>query len=249
MFQEERLNKILELLKERERLTTKDIVEEFGISRDTARRDIVKLTKEGSVTRTHGGITRINESRLRECYNMRIDDKVEEKKRIAKVALELIKPGQVCYFDASTTIYQLCTFVPNTIEAYSNSLNNVQAMDQRRCRVHIMGGTLNHNNKFVYGYETMEQISRIYYDVAFIGIDSLMEDGVYTIQSEDAIIKKLLSERSEKIYILTESSKFVTKGTYKCFELDKIDAIVTDEKPPQNVMEYLEKNNVEVIVA
>ena len=65
-----------------------------------------------------------------------------------------------------------------TLEKYSNSLDNVQAMDQRECNVHIMGGSLNHNNRFIYGYETMEQISKINYDVAFIGIDSLMEDDI-----------------------------------------------------------------------
>lgn len=100
MFQEERLYKILELLEEKQRMTTNDIVEIFGVSRDTARRDIVRLTKEGSVLRTHGGIALPKKRRIAEYYELRINDKVEEKQRIAKAAAKLIHSEDVCYFEA-----------------------------------------------------------------------------------------------------------------------------------------------------
>ena len=56
MSQEKRIELIKQLLEERQELSTKDIMEEFGVSQDTARRDIVLLTKRGEVKRTHGGI-------------------------------------------------------------------------------------------------------------------------------------------------------------------------------------------------
>ena len=42
MFQEERLYKIVELLEKEKSMTTQDIVETMGVSRNTARRDIIK---------------------------------------------------------------------------------------------------------------------------------------------------------------------------------------------------------------
>ena len=57
MYQEERVYQILELLKKEKTLTNQDIMNKFNISRDTARRDIIKLVNEGLATRTHGGIT------------------------------------------------------------------------------------------------------------------------------------------------------------------------------------------------
>ncbi len=56
MSQEKRIELIKQLLEERQELSTKDIMQEFGISQDTARRDIVLLAKRGEVRRTHGGI-------------------------------------------------------------------------------------------------------------------------------------------------------------------------------------------------
>ena len=40
MSQEKRIELIKQLLEERQELSTKDIMEEFGVSQDTARRDL-----------------------------------------------------------------------------------------------------------------------------------------------------------------------------------------------------------------
>lgn len=249
MFQEERLYKILELLEEKKSMTTQDIVEIFGVSKDTARRDIVKLTQEGSVLRTHGGITLLKQPRIAEFYDLRINDKVDEKRRIAKRAAEYLFDGCVCYFDASTTVRQLCDLCPTNIEAFSNSLNNVAVLDQRKCNVHIMGGTLNHDNKFIYGHETIEQISGVHYDMAFLGADGIMSSGLYSYNQEDVATKKAALVNSEKIYVLTESSKFFSKRTYKCFGLEKVDAIITDKSPGKEGEEMLKQAGVELIIA
>ena len=47
MSQEKRIELIKQLLEERQELSTKDIMQEFGISQDTARSDIVLLAKRG----------------------------------------------------------------------------------------------------------------------------------------------------------------------------------------------------------
>lgn len=43
MYQEERLLKILEYLKQHQAMSVQDICTQFEVSRDTARRDIVRL--------------------------------------------------------------------------------------------------------------------------------------------------------------------------------------------------------------
>lgn len=249
MFQEERLYKILELLEEKKSMTTQDIVEIFGVSRDTARRDIVKLNNQGSVLRTHGGITLPQKAQLSECYNLRINDKVEEKQRIAKQAVKLIQPGDVCYFEASTTVLQLCYVCPTDIEVFANSLNNVAALDQRRCPVHIIGGKLNHNNKFIYGYEAIEQIEQTHYDIAFLGADGIMKNGIYSYKQEDAAMKRAITRSADKIYVLTESSKFFESRAYKCFSLQQIDGIITDKSPGEEIEKMIEESGTKLIIA
>ena len=43
VYQEERIYKILEILKAKKTMTNQEIMDQFHISRDTARRDIVRL--------------------------------------------------------------------------------------------------------------------------------------------------------------------------------------------------------------
>ena len=57
MYQEERLLKVLEYLSEHNYMSIHEICEMFNVSRDTARRDILKLIDQGSAMRTHGGIS------------------------------------------------------------------------------------------------------------------------------------------------------------------------------------------------
>lgn len=57
VYQEERIYKILEILKAKKTMTNQEIMDQFHISRDTARRDIVRLVNENLAVRTHGGIT------------------------------------------------------------------------------------------------------------------------------------------------------------------------------------------------
>ncbi|WP_435541451.1 DUF977 family protein, partial [Bacillus paralicheniformis] len=55
MYQEERLISIIDYLKEHKRISVEQICSLFGVSRDTARRDLVKLQEQGAIIRTRGG--------------------------------------------------------------------------------------------------------------------------------------------------------------------------------------------------
>ena len=55
MYQEQRLEKILELLEERKQLSAKEMVDYFKVSKDTIRRDFALLSQRQLVRRTHGG--------------------------------------------------------------------------------------------------------------------------------------------------------------------------------------------------
>lgn len=56
MYQEQRLQKILDLVEEKGSLSSKEAVDLLGVSRDTIRRDFALLTLKNQVVRTHGGI-------------------------------------------------------------------------------------------------------------------------------------------------------------------------------------------------
>lgn len=138
MYQEERIYQILKLLKEKKTMTNQEIMDYFYISRDTARRDIVRLVNENLAVRTHGGIT-LNDVHQIGSYQTRKQENEEIKNKIGKVAVSLIKEHKAVFFDTSTTIATLCQYVSQNIEAYSHSLDNIEILSNH-CSCHMIGG-------------------------------------------------------------------------------------------------------------
>src|SRR5690606_33406211 len=60
MWAKDRHHRILTLLAAREQVSMENLAEEFGVSRETLRRDIVQLEAEGRLKRVYGGFMRVD---------------------------------------------------------------------------------------------------------------------------------------------------------------------------------------------
>lgn len=241
MYQEERIYQILKLLKEKKTMTNQEIMDYFHISRDTARRDIVRLVNENLAVRTHGGIT-LNDVHQIGSYQTRKQENEEIKKKIGKVAVSLIKEHKAVFFDTSTTIATLCQYVSQDIEAYSHSLDNIEILSNH-CSCRMIGGKYFKKNRYMYGSQTLNTLDQIYFDLCFVGVAAIMEDGIYVEEFEDAAIKRKLARRSQKVCLVADHSKFNKKSTYKALDFQDIDVFITDFLPKK----YKDKINCQII--
>lgn len=235
MYQEERVYQILELLKKEKTLTNQDIMEKFSISRDTARRDIIKLVDEGLATRTHGGITLTSLHSPIDHYRDRQVKNKEIKKVLATQAIKYLNVHKVCFFDVSTTIEEMCEMVPKKIEAYSHSLDNIEKL-ANYCSAHMIGGKYNNYNRYMYGSQALEMLDNIYFDIAFIGAAAIKEDGIYVEEYEDAAIKKKVASRSACVCLIIDDSKFLKTSSYKALNWDSINIIIANAFLPASIM-------------
>lgn len=242
MFQEERLYRIAQLLKERKTLSKSDIMESLDVSRDTARRDIVKLVEQGLAIRTHGGIAvaelnlEILSYRKRACINQEI------KKTLAEFTARFLETFRVCFFDVSTTIATLCDFVPERIDIYTHSIDTLERLSNKRCAVRMFGGKLNRKYRYCYGSDTLAQIEQVRFDLAVLGAGAFHLDGIYVGEQEDAAIKRKVAERSDTVYVVADDSKFYTMGHFRCLNFEGIDKIITNRRPPDELMRRMEKS-------
>lgn len=97
MYQEQRLQKILELLDRQGQLSSKEAIDLLAVSRDTIRRDFALLTERKQVLRTHGGILPLQKSQTILSFEERLNNLMKEKNEIAQKAYQLIVEGQL-YF-------------------------------------------------------------------------------------------------------------------------------------------------------
>lgn len=249
MYQEERLKKIIEWLREDQVLSNQELMERLEISRDTARRDIIRLTKMGKAIRTHGGIARADFQVNVEDYRSRLSQNVEGKERIGKKAAQLLPDQGICFFDVSTMMQFVCMNLSKELTVYTHSLDNLELMTALpRLKVHCLGGILNKDNRFFYGCDVWENLNRIYFNVALLSAAAVAEDGIYFENEEDAQVKRIAAKRSNQVIVMADYQKFQRVSKFCAIGWEQIDLLILDREPSMEWKQHLEKEKVQWIV-
>ncbi|WP_440895639.1 DeoR/GlpR family DNA-binding transcription regulator [Amphibacillus sp. Q70] len=247
IYQEERLVKILDHLQMHHQASNQDICNMLNISRDTARRDIIKLVEEGTAIRTHGGIALPHFKEEVKAYKDRLTTGSMQKLMIGKVGSTYISDGELCFLDVSTTIKFLCENLRVHSTIYTHSLDNAEILSTKdNIQLYLLGGAFNQKNRFFYGSEMTSQLNDLYFDKAFLGSAGILNDGIYFADQEDAYIKKIISKRAKQVFLLADYEKFNHSSHYKAMSISDVDTLITDKEPPNNFIEIL--NNQGVIV-
>jgi len=249
MYQEERLLKVLEYLNEHNYMSIHDICEMFDVSRDTARRDIVKLINQGTAIRTHGGISLpVLKNTIKE-YRERIEAYSEEKKNIAQKALEFIEEGKHYFFDVSTIVSFLAQEINESIWVLTHSLDNIEMLSEKEnIDVNSIGGSLNKRNRFFYKADYVKYFDGIRFDAAILGAAAITEDGIYYVDEEDALIKQVAVKKSDLVIVLAEYDKFKCLSYYRGAKWEQIDVIITDKIPPAAFVDIIEAYDIKLII-
>ena len=110
----DRINKIHELIRERQIISLDELCEIFSVSKNTIRRDIAELDDQGIIEKVYGGIILKNsDTNSPEPFAAREIRNVAEKKIVAQLAAAQIHDGEVIYIDSGTTTMHLLPHLIN----------------------------------------------------------------------------------------------------------------------------------------
>lgn len=251
MYQEERLDSIMDYLKAEKRISVEQICSLFHVSRDTARRDLVKLEEMKAIIRTRGGAILPTVHQEIKDYSNRLTIVSAEKKRIGGKAASLIQPGDRVILDASTTV-QSCAEAMEEKEftVITNSIHQAGILAGKRgVRIHLLGGELQKEHGFLYGAGVLEKLANYHADKAFIGLVGLSEAGLTIAHEEDGMVKRKMLLQAEQVIVLADHSKLGRTDFFKFADLNEMDILITDKEPESRMLELLEKNHVEILIA
>ncbi|MBN3526982.1 DeoR/GlpR family DNA-binding transcription regulator [Paenibacillus apiarius] len=248
MYQEERLLKILEYLSKHQSMSVADICSLFQVSRDTARRDIVKLVQEGVVMRTHGGVALPELQKELSSYHERLIDEPDSKISIGKLGAKLIQDQETVFLDVSSTVQFVAEQIQaKQITAVTHSIDNVGVLSNRDdLQIYVLGGYLNAKNRLLYGPSVIDKISEIRADKAFIGATAIQSDGLYYPYEEDARVKREMARRSNQVILVADHTKFTAKSRFRV-DFDCVDIIITDRDIPVEIKDVIDRKNITVI--
>ncbi|MCO1949264.1 DeoR/GlpR transcriptional regulator, partial [Pseudomonas aeruginosa] len=103
MRPEERRRHILELLRQRERISVDELARTLSTSQETIRRDLAALAEQGLVSKFHGGAALPPSGEHENAFQTRMNEHAQEKRAVARYAAGLFGPGDSIFIDTGTT--------------------------------------------------------------------------------------------------------------------------------------------------
>jgi DeoR/GlpR family transcriptional regulator of sugar metabolism len=226
----------------------------LGVTEETKRRDLAKLEGERKLRRVHGGAYLLKGAEHSVPVQLRRRFFMEEKKRIAKRSLELIKERDTIMLDCSTTALVLAQEIKDAkraVTVITNSFDIIQVLgDCAFVSVTSTGGRLCSETAAFNGHMALSNLESFYADKAFVSCTSVhLEFGLTDHSENEALIRKMMLSHSEKRVLIVDNTKFNSVSPHMLMELGGIDFIVTDAQMSKPWAETLEHLRVDILIA
>ena len=253
MFIEERHQEIIDTINNQGKITIAEIVNNYGISEESARRDLRQLEQKGFCQRTHGGAIALKQVSVkpmpdRDYASMPIYNNY---KQISKKAAEIIQPGDIIYLTGGSFGYIMLSFLPRHFR-YTVVVNNVDVAKELRAfdniDVYIAGGKMRQSGSLVDSLAN-EFVSKLHFDCCFITGAGVTHDfGFSNGSDETATFQRSIIKNSRKKCLLMPSNKVGANSFIKVCDVNEFDLLITDWDCAEEHIVAIEDEGVKVTV-
>ena len=208
-----RRDEILSLLHAEGKVYISDLCTRFGTSPVTIRNDLDVLAEEGKLIRMTGGAVPLRGETVEPTPSV---ERYEQKKELAVRAAERVRDGDTLFINSGSTTELFASELrtKKNLKVVTNSLSIATELGAiPSFHVILLGGMINSHSRFTYGENAQEQIVRFGADFAVLSVDGISDDGeITTCHAEEAIIDRLMIQRSSHVLIVADESKIGRTG-------------------------------------
>jgi DeoR family transcriptional regulator of aga operon len=252
MLNEERRQKIQEILTRKKRILVKEVSSDFNISEVTIRKDLEVLEKRGILSRVHGGAI-LKESSV---PDLALTEKehihTQEKQKIALKASELIDRGDVIILDSGSTTTEIARLVKfkKDIKIITNAVNIALELAASDNEVILTGGFLREKSFSLVGAIAEDVLRTMTADKLFLGVDGIhFQYGLTTPNLMEGRVNQLMMQIAHEVIVVADSSKFGKRSMSIIADVEDADKIISDKKIQNDDLDRLRELGVEVILA
>jgi DeoR/GlpR family transcriptional regulator of sugar metabolism len=232
---------------------TEDLAERFGVSGETIRRDLIRLERDGLLSRVYGGAAPADRPRASEAaFGSRKSMNLAAKRAIAQVAASVIQPGQILMLDIGTTALEVARALP--VDWAGSVVTNsllvaAELADRDGIEVTTLGGRIRPGDLAASGPQTLAALAELYADVAFLGSGGLdPRAGLTDYYSDEVQVRRLMISHASRTYVLADSTKFDVIAARVVCPLRDLDSLITESAPSGALAEALAEADVQVLV-
>ena len=257
-----RRQRILEMMGTDGFVSVVRIAQSLGVSQMSVRRDLDVLSRQGSLVRSHGaahptapaiaaadGIAEVETRELQ--YETRRRKHNAAKQAIARCAARLVTADDNLALDVGSTVLMLGRELAKTsgLRVFTNHLRLAALLAGTRCEVLMPAGIVRAQELSLCGQSAVDQVRQHWFSKVFIGVGGLTEQGGFDASPEDTQVKRAYIERSDRVILLCDASKFGRHSLAHACALEEIDMLITDAAPGPALARALGAAKVEVRVA
>ena len=249
-MREQRLENICRYLEKNDYLSM-DTLRQMcpDVSFMTLHRDLDVLEEKGVLIKVRGG-ARVRKNTSEQGFFVRSQLKIEEKDLIAQKALQFIHAGSSIFIDAGTSSTELAKVMPD-IDVSIFTTGPGVAMELcklNRPSVNVCGGNINRNNMALSGRFTVDMISSVNIDVAFLGASGYSADAGFNCGKESEMLVKCKAiERARTSIVLCDTSKENRLLPFTFASFEDIDYLITDERPGEDIIQAAAKGGCKIV--
>jgi DeoR/GlpR family transcriptional regulator of sugar metabolism len=253
MGQVVRQKQISELIAQRGECAIEELVEQFGVSGMTIRRDLQTLADQGKVIRTHGGAAMAERISFEFEFLNRVRDNQRAKEAIGAAAAAQVKDGESVMLDSGTTTLELakCLRARQGLTIITSSLPiAAQLQYAQQIEVLLLGGRLRASSPDLAGAITESNLETLRADVAFLGADAIdRQGGAFQQSPEVARMLTRMAASASRVYVVADGSKLGKTALWRFGRLPDWAALITDASADRSLLASLKKAGVRIIKA
>lgn len=193
--------------------------------------------------RVHGGARSLagaSGTPIATAWSQRTQQAADAKAAIAAYAARYVEPATTVFLDASSTAlalaHELMDNPPNELTLVTNSPAIAFAMQAESVHVVVTPGELDQHMRMVGGRWTVEFLSQLHFDVAFISSAGVtLEKGLTTSRRPLADVVNAARATAARTIGLIDATKFGRNSLLTIMDPGELDAVIVDPALPGDV--------------
>lgn len=246
-----RHQEILELANQKGFLSTDELTTIFKVTSQTIRRDINELCSKGLLRRFHGGAG-LSSSIENVDYSARQVLNHQEKTRIAQLVAQQIPDHASLFLNIGTTTEEVAKALSNhkNLRIITNNLNVAALLSSNPNFEVIVAGGVVRPDRGVIGESTIDFIRQFKVDFGIIGISGIDLDGtLLDFDYREVRVAQAIIENARQVFLVTDHSKFNRNPMVRLCNITAIDALFTDQPPPEEIQAALREAKIRLYVS
>lgn len=229
MYQKERVDKILNILREKGYVSVKYLCDEIGYSKATLNRDLNFMEKQKMIKRSYGGVEIVENKGV--VLQFRYHKMKNEKKKLCRAAAALIDDGDVIFIDGSSTTEFMIEYLAGkkNLTVITNNTAIISFLSEfESIKTICLGGEIIEAPTMLGGELCVKNAMSYKADKLFFASNSINEKGEIGGSGAYGLLINIMAENSDKVIYLADHSKINLSFKRVIMTADEVDTIITD---------------------